>query len=280
MLSPDFLVVGHVTKDVLPNGYTIGGTATYAAATAHQLGLRAAIVTSASADLDMSRLDGIHIHRIPAAETTTFENIYDGWRRTQFLRAVAAPIDCEALPNVWTGSPIVLLGPLAQEVDPAIVDCFPHALMGITPQGWMRAWDETGRVRYTPWRSAEQVLRRADVLVFSEEDVAGDQAVIAEFGRHARLMVITRGPGGADVYQHGTVTHFPAYATRDVDPTGAGDVFATAFLIRLRETGDPMLAAPFANATSSFAIEGPGISTLPSREQVLARVAAGVYALG
>ncbi len=275
MTPPDFVVIGHVTKDITPTGYTIGGTATYAAATVRRLGLRTAIVTSAAADLDLSPLTGIEVHRVPSETTTTFENIYHGWRRTQYLRAVAAPLDCDAIPDLWETSPIVLLGPLAQEVAPDIVDCFPHALVGITPQGWMRAWGEDGRVHPTPWTSAAQVMRRADVLVFSEEDVGGDEAVIEGFGRLARLMVVTRGPSGADVFQNGQVTHFPAFEGREVDPTGAGDVFAAAFLVRLRETGDPFQAATFANATSSFAIEGPGISTLPTREQVLARIAAG-----
>ena len=275
MTPPDFVVIGHVTKDITPTGYTIGGTATYAAATVKRLGLRTAIVTSAAPDLDLSPLAGIEVHRVPSPTTTTFENIYHGWRRTQYLRAVAAPLDCAAIPDVWETAPIVLLGPLAQEVAPDIVDCFPRSLMGITPQGWMRAWGEDGRVHPTAWTSAEQVLRRADVLVYSEEDVGGDEAVIEAFGRLARLMVVTRGPSGADVFQNGQVRHFPAFEGQEVDPTGAGDVFASAFLVRLRETGDPFQAATFANATSSFAIEGPGISTLPTRAQVMARIAAG-----
>ena len=275
MTPPDFVVIGHVTKDITPTGYTIGGTVTYAAATVRRLGLRTAIVTSAADDLDLSPLAGIEVHRVPSPATTTFENIYHGWRRTQYLRAVAAPLDCAAIPDVWETAPIVLLGPLAQEVAPDIVDCFPHALMGITPQGWMRAWGEDGRVHPTTWTSAERVLSRANVLVYSEEDVGGDESVIEAFGRLARLMVVTRGPSGADVFQNGQVTHFPAFEGQEVDPTGAGDVFAAAFLVRLRETGDPFQAATFANATSSFAIEGPGISTLPTREQVLARIAAG-----
>jgi sugar/nucleoside kinase (ribokinase family) len=53
-----------------------------------------------------------------------------------------------------------------------------------------------------------------------------------------------------------------------VDPTGAGDVFATAFLIRLAETGDPGQAARFANVTASFSVEGWGMAAIPTRLQV------------
>ena len=60
----------------------------------------------------------------------------------------------------------------------------------------------------------------------------------------------------------------PAYQANEVDPTGAGDVFATAFFVRLHETGDAVQAARFANAAASFVVEGPGVSCIPSRAQV------------
>ena len=48
-MVPDFLAIGHAAKDLDGDGgFTIGGTVTYAAATARRLGLRAAVVTSAA----------------------------------------------------------------------------------------------------------------------------------------------------------------------------------------------------------------------------------------
>ena len=49
MTTPDYVVVGHVTKDLRPGGFTMGGTATYAAAAAQRLGRRF-IVADAAAD--------------------------------------------------------------------------------------------------------------------------------------------------------------------------------------------------------------------------------------
>lgn len=276
MTQPDFLVVGHVTKDIKPTGYTLGGTATYAAATAHRLGVNAAIVTSASDDLDLSLLDGIAIHRVPAPHTSTFENIYADGHRTQYLRGVAASLDCNDVPPDWRAAHTVLLGPLTQEVDPNIVDCFRRSIIGVTPQGWMRAWDAEGRVSFTPWASAGKVLSRANALIYSIEDVHSDYAFIDMLGRLARIMIVTDGAQGANLYTGGARSHFPAYAANEVDPTGAGDVFATAFLIRLQETGDAAEAMLFAAATAAFAVEAPGIAGLPTREQVMARMQAGL----
>jgi sugar/nucleoside kinase (ribokinase family) len=58
-----------------------------------------------------------------------------------------------------------------------------------------------------------------------------------------------------------------------VDPTGAGDVFAAAFLVRYHETGDAADAAAFAACAASCAVEGVGVSSLGDRPEVLRRMA-------
>jgi len=61
---PDLVAVGHVTRDLLPDGtYTIGGTATYASLAALRLGASVAVLTSAPDDLDLSAaLPGVAVH--------------------------------------------------------------------------------------------------------------------------------------------------------------------------------------------------------------------------
>ncbi|HKS69374.1 MAG TPA: hypothetical protein VJQ45_03075, partial [Ktedonobacterales bacterium] len=50
--TPDLLLIGHASRDLLSaGGWRLGGTVTYAAATAARLGLRPAVVTSGPADL-------------------------------------------------------------------------------------------------------------------------------------------------------------------------------------------------------------------------------------
>ena len=49
---PDFLTIGHVTRDIFPDqAFSLGGTVTFAALTAYRLGLVAAITTCADAEL-------------------------------------------------------------------------------------------------------------------------------------------------------------------------------------------------------------------------------------
>jgi sugar/nucleoside kinase (ribokinase family) len=247
---------------------------TFASLTARNLGLRTAVVTRASPDLDFGPLyQGIEVLRLPSPVTTTFQNLYstDG-TRTQFLRAVAGHIRAEDIPSAWREAKIVLLGPLAGELEGSIVETFPHALIGVTPQGWMRSWDDEGRVFPKPWEGAAEVLNYAKVVVFSEKDVQRDENVIQAYARMADILVVTHGPGGATVYHRGEVRRLPAFETVEADPTGAGDVFAAAYLIELERSGDPYAAAHFANCVASFIVEKPGIEGIPTLEQVERRL--------
>lgn len=270
----DFLIIGHVVQDVVPNGYTVGGTATYMSITARNLGRRPGIVTRLAPDFVIPAvLHDIAVHRVDSAQTTTFHNIYHDGHRQQFLLARAEDMQPEDVPAAWRVVPIVHLGPLAREVDARFVKLFPGALVGVTPQGWLRQWDETKRVRMRPWEEAPEILPHVDVLVLSEEDLNGNTELMDEYARLTRIAVMTQGPKGCTVFTDGIEKHVPGFPACEVDPTGAGDVFAGAFLIRLQETGDPFEAARFANATASFCVEAPGVTSIPTRAQVEERLA-------
>ena len=275
--TPEFLAVGHVTKDLLPGGgFVVGGTATYSALTARGLGLSVGVLTSAPVELDLSEaLPDVELCRVPSEQATTFVNIYEGEHRRQFVHGVADMLKPSHLPAGWEKAPIVLLGPLVRELGAEWATVFPDALVGVTPQGWMRQWNERGEVSPRSWLEAAEILSGVDVLVFSEADVCSDEALIQHYAGLAKLAVLTRGANGARLFWRGTARGFAAFQAEEVDPTGAGDVFAAAFLVRLSESGDPYEATHFANCTASFAIEGMGTSTLPARAQVQERLRSG-----
>ena len=265
---PDFLVVGHVTKDVYPDSFRIGGTATYAAMTAARLGRRPAVLTRAAADQRLDEaLPGVEVLRLPSPSTTTFENVYGPEGRRQVIHAVADPLSCRDVPQVWQHVPIVLLGPVAQEIAPEMASCL-DGLIGVTPQGWMRQWDEMGRVSPCHWSGAAQVLPLIDALVLSEEDLEDDLAPLSDYVRLCKTVVLTTGWQGATVFLDGDTHEVPPRRSLQVDPTGAGDVFTAAFLIRLEETGNPLRAARFANVVASFSVEQTGTHGIPTRAQV------------
>ena len=102
----------------------------------------------------------------------------------------------------------------------------------------------------------------------SEDDTGDDREVLADYVARVPVVVLTTGWRGATLYWEGRALAISPRPAREVDPTGAGDVFAAAFLIRWHETGDPVAAARFANIVASFSVEGPGLSAIPTRAQV------------
>jgi sugar/nucleoside kinase (ribokinase family) len=269
MVDLDYLVVGHVTRDLIDGGFTLGGTVSYAARTALALGCRVGVVTSASTDLDLDQvLSDILVMCFPASTTTTFENTYTADGRRQMLRGVADLLMPEMMPSQWKAA-IAHLGPVARECNPALVHAVGDAFVGVTPQGWMRQWDEAGRVSRRRWEEAEQLLMRADAVVLSEEDVCGDESLIAQYATQAQLLVVTQGMKGCTVYTHGQGRSFPAPPAREIDPTGAGDIFAAAFFVGLQRSGDPAVAACFANCIASRSVTRTGLESTPRPREVV-----------
>jgi len=266
---PDYLIIGTVCQDLTDKGFVVGGTVAYSGLTARNLGCRTAAITSFAEDFAFEeRLPGIEVIRQPSPVTTTYQNIYVNGQRQQFVRAVASDIDNALVPDAWKRARIVHLGPLVQEVSASVIELFPDALIGITPQGWMRQWDESGRVTPTHWNPPSHTLRRAKALILSEEDVGGDLDVVAEYASLVEILVLTSGWKGSSVYWNGQITYVPTRSTREVDPTGAGDIYAAAFLVRLAESGDPLAAAHFANLVASCSVERVGIDGIPTRQEI------------
>ncbi|MAG37366.1 MAG: ribokinase [Dehalococcoidia bacterium] len=276
--GPKFVAVGHVTRDLTPSGDRLGGTAAYAARTAARLGLDANLVTRAApfAPLDALRTE-VTVHNAGSPHCTTFENVYEGAQRRQYLHARAQPIAAQDIPSSLRQSPIALFGPVAQEIQPDLLDCASSATVRVVvPQGWLRAWNEDGAVQPVAWRDAEAIRGRCDVLVLSVDDLEREPQSLDARTRLAPLVVITRGRNGADVYADARLIYWArAYRANEVDPTGAGDVFAAAFAIGLQQRGDPVWAADFAGSAAAFAVEGPGSDGIATAEQVLERMAAG-----
>ncbi|MBX3049842.1 MAG: hypothetical protein KF753_00135 [Caldilineaceae bacterium] len=277
----DFLVIGHVTRDIpgadpTATEYILGGTVSFAAVTAAKLGRHPTVLTRAGQDVDLTPLRAVGgLCVLPSDRTTTFANIYTPDGRVQYCYTPAPVILASDVPENLRNPKVVLLGPLVQEINPDMIHIFPKdTVVAAVPQGWMRKWDADGRVHPTPWTTAQAFLPHLDALILSIEDVDGDMSLIEEYCTHVPLLVMTQYREGSTVYQRQAdgsvrVTQVPPRPAQEVDPTGAGDTFATAFLLRLQETGDPQDAARYANVTASFGVEGPGVSAIPSHQAVL-----------
>jgi len=119
-------------------------------------------------------------------------------------------------------------------------------------------WDEvpalvTGLTAFLP--SEEELCalfqgRSSDLWEMAE--------ALAAYG--CEIIVIKRGEGGQLLYDATTRTRWeiPAYPSRLVDPSGAGDAFCGGFLAGYRLTYDPLQAALHGNISASLVVEGVG----------------------
>jgi len=264
----DYLMIGHITRDLVPGGSVVGGTASYSARAARALGLRVGVVTACEDCAEAHELDNIPVAGLHSDVTTTFENISTPQGRIQRIHNRAPNLDLSLVPEQWRSAPIIHLGPVANEVDPNLVRAFPTALIGVTPQGWMREWDRDGRVRFTDWLEAGFVLQRASAAVLSIEDVHSDESYIEEFATHIRILAVTEGSAGARVYWNGDVRRFRPPIMAENDPTGAGDIFAAAFFTRLYTTRDPWEAGRFATHLAAFSVQRRGLDGIPTADEI------------
>lgn len=271
--APDYVVVGHLTQDLLPDGTRApGGTVYYGALAAQRLGYSVGMLTAAA---DLSAVPaGVALAAAPSQTSSVFAHSYVDGRREQLVHSVAAPIRVAQLPASWRDAPVAHLGPVLGEVDEALAFAFPRALVCATPQGWLRRVDgpPPAPMRPAPWRPAEQLLRRIGLLVLSVEDLGGDEGLAAAYARHCPCVALTRGASGVTLLVAGTAHELPAVPARAVDTNGAGDLFAAAMLLQLFETGDPLGAARFAAAAAALAVEAPGATGIPSRGAVFNRL--------
>jgi hypothetical protein len=264
----DYLVIGHFTRDLTASGPVIGGTAAYSALTAQALGLRVGVVTSWGEEMPLGPLETVPISNYQSEASTTFENIYTPEGRIQVIHEVADKLDFHHIPEVWRGTPIVHIGPVAQEVEPSMLRYFPSALLGVTPQGWMRGWDASGQVFHTDWPEASFVASQAAAMVVSIEDLDGDETRIEEIASNCRVLAVTEAAEGTRLYWHGDVRRFRPPQVKEVDATGAGDVFAAAFFHRLQSTRDPWEAARFATQVAAYSVTRPGLEGIPTPDEI------------
>jgi 1D-myo-inositol 3-kinase len=271
---PRLLAIGHVTWDRVQGKTVLGGSVTYATQSALKLGWEAAALTSAGPDFDPARdLPGVTAFVARGDATTSFVNTYgaDG-ARSQILSSRAADVALSLVPEEWRRPDVLLLGGLAGEIKGSAALAFEAEVVGANAQGWVRAFGPGGEVSPCEWERPDQSLAGVHALFLSEHDIPGAMAKSRALLSYVPMIAITSGWRGLALMTRDAVEQVPGLPRQEVDPTGAGDVFATAFLIRYQETGNPSEAAVFACCAASCVVEGLATSTLGDRAEIERRI--------
>jgi sugar/nucleoside kinase (ribokinase family) len=271
---PRLLAIGHVTWDRLQGQTVLGGSVTYATQTARKLGWEAAALTSAGPDFDPARdLPGVTTFLARGEATTRFVNNYgEGGARTQVLSSRAADVVLSLVPEEWRDPDVLLLGGVAAEIHGRAAEAFAAEVVGANAQGWVRAFGPGGEVAPCEWERPEESLAGVHALFLSEHDIPGALRRSRDLLTFVPMIAVTSGWRGLSLVTRDGNEQVPGFPRTEVDPTGAGDVFAAAFLMRYQETGNPSEAAVFACCAASCVVEGVATTTLGDRAEIMRRI--------
>jgi len=268
-----FLSIGHCCHDKVGEDYILGGTASYASLVAQQLNYQSSIITSVGPHFlfgqEFVEAD-IELRIIPAEQTTVFENIYLPKGRTQYLHHRAADISKDKLNSHQIFTDILLLCPIANEVNIDVLDLITCSLTGASIQGWLRSWGANKQI--IPSKMNWSMLSELDIVIISQEDIGYSEHVLKEITNVVSHVVLTDGVNGASVFMQNKEFKFPSFSVDEVEATGAGDVFTTAYLHQFLQTADVEKSCIFAHCAASFIVEGIGIRNLPTIERISERV--------
>ena len=186
---------------------------------------------------------GTPVRYVPGESTAAFSFHYEGDRREMRVEALGdawSPADLPAMPTVrWAH-----VAPLARGEFPfeTVAALARRCRISLDGQGLVRA-PEVGPLRLDDDFDRE-ILRHVWVLKLADEEaeVLGDPAALG-----VREVVITHGSRGATLYLGGRREEIPARPLAG-DPTGAGDTFATAYVVARNAGFAPAGAARRATA--------------------------------
>jgi sugar/nucleoside kinase (ribokinase family) len=106
--------------------------------------------------------------------------------------------------------------------------------------------------------------------VLSLEDVGHNWSLIDAYAQQTELLVVTQGWLGGVLFQSGRSSSFPAPTVQEVDPTGAGDIFATCFFTQVAAGYAPDVAARFASCVAAHSISRRGLASMPRSDEIRA----------
>jgi sugar/nucleoside kinase (ribokinase family) len=241
-------LLGNLSLDHVPGGETRAGGGPYHGARALQRLRVPARIVARCAESDRARLLpplvrlGTPVRFVPGSSTATFSFSYSGDVRTMTVEALGdtwRPSDLPELRTRW-----VHVAPLSRSEWPAetVAALARRHRVLLDGQGLVRV-AETGPLRLDDDFDRD-ILRHVWVLKLAEEEAAviGDPASLG-----VREVLVTHGSRGSTVYCGGASEFIPARPVA-ADPTGAGDAFATAYIVGRNAGFGPAGAARRATA--------------------------------
>jgi len=271
----DITIVGHLVEDIIGGERRIGGSTAYAASTARRLGADPGILTSKPRKFSFWQYyEGIPVWGKETDGPTIFELFYDDdGKRSIYLRERSDTISTDDVPEEAFDVKAAFICPIMNEIPMTLFREFVSRGIRtvVTPQGFLRRPDDSGLVRPFLAKNIGEIAE-AGAIIMSDQDHPDVIELVEMWRKTCPVIIVTHGKRGATVFNEGKSIFVPALPANEVDATGAGDVFATAFTLSWMKGRGVLESAGFASAAAAFCVEGPGCSALTDEENVLARL--------
>ena len=288
-------VCGNLTLDELVQGERIrispGGSALFASGAADYLGAKVEIIGNIGEDYPSSVLNWLKHHslnlgvlRKTRGHSTRFRiGYYHGSRRLWLLHE-GWPVEL-----TWKGGRVegLHLGPVFNEISESLVRSLRKkcGFMSLDIQGFVRKVNRSGEVQVLRC-NLDSVLRMCDLMKASIDEAkrqtsSRDHEVILDrfLAKGPKYVILTLGAKGSLLgirnYEKFLIPAFPDKSIKD--PTGAGDVYAGAWLTSYLRTKDPVWAASVGSAFGSLASRRTGLSKFRVSRRELFRRTSWVY---
>jgi ribokinase len=201
--------------------------------------------------------------RIPPDELTRLEIAHHGQGKATLLKAewgAERKLTTDDLPDDLSGLDFVHIAALSSAARQL------EFLRACRQRGARRISVGTyARLVYGETENVRALYREADLFFMNENEANGIFGSTANAHTEpGKRLFITLAERGAFVIEGERAAHVPAPAAREVDPTGAGDVFCGATLAALAQGNEPVAAARRGVALASASIEHLGPAGLLS----------------
>jgi len=290
----DIVSVGHFCIDsiFLPGKnapfVVLGGSPTYVSFAARRLDARVAAISKIGGDFPAAylwwlRQEGVDLSgvtRVENAQTTRFELKYndDLSDRTLRLKSRAPPMTVDDLPNSLKAKAIhvaPIAGEITSEVAEKLRSC--TEVLSLDPQGLVRNFDQNGNVGSGLLKD-KRILELISIYKSSLNEIETitnrpdlDSAIKAIHDYGVKTVIVTLGMKGTMLSVEGDICNIPAYKTRVVDPTGAGDVFIGGFLAEYINGENHLRCGCVGSATASLVVEAPGPTFFGDKAEIYRR---------
>jgi sugar/nucleoside kinase (ribokinase family) len=199
-------------------------------------------------------------HRSATRATTRFRLEAKGETRTLTLVSRCEDVPAEQLPDVRVNASIV--SPIAGEVSPSLLSEISARsdFTFLDPQGFVRAFDSSGRVSIEPPKD-NSILTKVDAVKMDRDEASAmtgrggpTEALEKLSSLGLRKAIVTQGSDACFVLDGNRIYRVQVPKSTVVDQTGAGDILGGAIVSTYLRTREFLRSACFGIAASSLSL--------------------------